>query len=271
MINSTTNKVTALTDNPSLFCMLGQKENRVNIRKAMDEGTVILVDLGDCDDETKRLTGSLIVQGFFQAALSRARAPFETRRPFHLYVDEFQDFATHPGQAQTFSQMLSQVRKFGLHLVLANQSIAQLDSGLQTALGNAQNVISFRISRADAEALSRVLGNVDTQAVKHESQTPMQHPVFAPLFEQWEDFIQFLTKQKVRQAVVKTADDRATVIWSEKMDDPGVTVEELERVITSCLKHHGHPFLSVYQSLVQRGARATNEQPVPDLTTHWSG
>ena len=59
MMASTTNKVSALTDNPSLFYMLGQKDNRLNIRQIMDQGKVLLVDLGDCDDETKRLFGTL--------------------------------------------------------------------------------------------------------------------------------------------------------------------------------------------------------------------
>jgi len=251
LMSSTTNKISALTDNPSLFFMLGQKENRLNVRQIMDEGKFLLVDLGDCDDETKRLFGTLIVTGFEQAALSRARAPIETRKPYYLYIDEFQDFACHPGAAQTFSQMLSQVRKFGLHMILANQSIAQLSDGLQTALGNAQTIVAFRISRSDAEALSRVLGNVNPMAVKSQSAMPTQHPVFSPLFEQWEDFIQLLTSQEVRQATVKTADDRVQVIWAEKVEESNCSQEQLERIITSSMARHGLPFESVYASLVK--------------------
>jgi hypothetical protein len=250
MTASTTNKVSALTDNPSLYYMLGQKENNINIRQIMDEGKVLFVDLGDCDDETKRLFGTLIVTGFEQAALSRARADYKTRKPFYLYIDEFQDFACHPGAAEIFSQMLSQVRKFGLHMILANQSIAQLTQGLQTALGNAQTIVAFRISRADAEALSRVLGNVDTQAIKHESQTETQHPIYTPLFEQWEDFIKFLTNQAVRQATVKTADDRVRVIWSEKVRDDHPSQEALEAVLISSLKRNGRPYKEIYRKLV---------------------
>lgn len=251
MMGSTTNKVSALTDNPSIFYMLGQKENHINIRKIMDEGQMLFVDLGDCDDETKRLFGTLVVTGFEQAALSRARASQEKRRPYYLYVDEFQDFAAHPGTAQTFSQMLSQVRKFGLHMILANQSIAQLSEGLQTALGNAQTIVAFRISRSDAEALSRVLGKVDPHAVKQESLTPTQHPVFVPLFEQWEEFIQFLIQQEVRQATVKTADDRVSVIWSELVKNPEATLDVMEEKVIAVLKRHGYPFEDVYRSLVK--------------------
>lgn len=252
MMSSTTNKISALTDNPSIFYMLGQKENHIDIRKIMDEGKVLFVDLGDCDDETKRIFGTLIVTGFEQAALSRARAPLETRRPYYLYIDEFQDFACHPGAAETFSQMLSQVRKFGLHMILANQSIAQLDERLQTALGNAQTIVAFRISRSDAEALARVLGEVDTQAVKRDGATSVQQPIFSPLSEQWEDFVQFLTKQQVRQATVKTADDRLAVIWSEITKDGDCSPKQLEDVIVETLKRHAKPFDFVFQSLVKQ-------------------
>lgn len=261
MMGSTTNKVSALTDNPSIYYMLGQKENQIDIRKIMDQGKILFVDLGDCDDETKRLFGSLVVTGFEQAALSRARAPFKTRKPYYLYIDEFQDFACHPGAAETFSQMLSQVRKFGLHMILANQSIAQLSPSLQTALGNAQTIVAFRISRADAEALARVLGRVDLLAVKRESQTEVQHPVFSPLFEQWEQWVQFLTRQDVRQATVKTADDRLAVIWSEKVKNNSVSDQQLEQVITQILKRIGKPFEEVFDTLVQ-------QTPLP-MQTSW--
>lgn len=257
MMSSTTNKVSALTDNPSIFYMLGQKENNVDIRKIMDQGKALFVDLGDCDDETKRLFGTLIVTGFEQAALSRARAPLESRKPYYLYIDEFQDFACHPGAAETFSQMLSQVRKFGLHMILANQSIAQLNTRLQTALGNAQTIVTFRISRADAEALARVLGEVNTEAIKRQNTFPTQHPIFSPLNEQWEDFIQFLTRQEVRQATVKTADDRLAVIWSEYIQKNHYSEEALEKIIVDCIKRYGNSFESVTAKLV-------NKQPVGD-------
>jgi hypothetical protein len=137
-------------------------------------------------------------------------------------------------------------------MILANQSIAQLSSGLQTALGNAQTIVTFRISRADAEALARVLGEVNTQAVKHESHTTIQHPVYSPLSEQWEEFVKFLTKQKVRQATVKTADDRLAVIWSEFIRDNSCLPDHLEEVIIRCIQQHGRSFHSVFQNLVQQ-------------------
>jgi len=239
IMSSTTNKASALIENPSLYYMLGHTENHLDIRSIMDRGKVLLVDLGDCDDETKRLFGTLIVTGFEQAALSRAKQPYEKRSPYYLYIDEFQDFAHQPGAAETFSQMLSQVRKFGLHLILANQSIAQLPQGLQRALGNAQTMISFRVSRADAEVMASILGKVDVEAVKREGQTEVQHPVYSPLHEQREEFIQILTKLNVRQFVVSTSDDRQAVLWAEKVLSPTAPLDELEKLIRELLHRHG--------------------------------
>jgi hypothetical protein len=250
MIGSTTNKVSALTDNPNTFYMLGQKENHLNIRKLMDAGKVLIADLGDCDDETKRLFGTLIVTGFEHAALSRSKLQHKDRTPYYLYIDEFQDFACNPGAAETFSQMLSQVRKFGLHLILANQSIAQLSSGLQTALGNAQTIVTFRISRADAEVISRMLGKVDPHQIKHDNQTDNQHPVYAPLQEQWESFIQQLTNQLVRQFTVKAADDRLASIWSLKMKEGNQSIDQLEEVIECLLKRQGTDYQILHKKLV---------------------
>ena len=241
MIGSTTNKVSALTDNPNTFYMLGQKENHLNIRAIMDAGKILIADLGDCDDETKRLFGTLIVTGFEYAALSRSKLQQKDRTPYYLYIDEFQDFACNPGAAETFSQMLSQVRKFGLHLILANQSIAQLSSGLQTALGNAQTIVTFRISRADAEVMARMLGKVDPNLIKHENQTDIQHPVYAPLQEQWESFIQHLTNQRVRQFMVKTADDRLASIWALNIRQIRNANELLENYIVELLRNYGNP------------------------------
>jgi len=251
MMGSTTNKVSALTDNPNIYYMLGQKENRLNIRKIMDKGQVLIADLGDCDDETKRLFGTLIVTGFEHAALSRSRIQQKDRKTYYLYIDEFQDFACNPGAAETFSQMLSQVRKFGLHMILANQSIAQLSSGLQTALGNAQTIVSFRISRSDAEVLAKVLGKVDPNFIKHQSQNDIQHPVYSPLHEQWEGFIQHLTKQKVRQFTVKTADDRLAVIWSIKQKESKLSFTKLEATIEKLMKQQGNSYHSLQEQLIR--------------------
>ena len=71
IVESALNKVGALVINPQLRLILGQRENALPFRRLMDEGRVLICDLGRTDGETRRLLGSLIVTGFEQAALTR--------------------------------------------------------------------------------------------------------------------------------------------------------------------------------------------------------
>ena len=73
-------------------------------------------------------------------ALGRADLPESERRDFHLYLDEFQSFAT-----LSHATMLSELRKYRVSLVLAHQHLSQLDEQIRDAiLGNAGTLIAFR-------------------------------------------------------------------------------------------------------------------------------
>jgi hypothetical protein len=75
----------------------------------------------------------------------------EDRRPFYLYVDEFQNFAT-----DSFATILSEARKYGLNLTVANQYISQMSDTVRDAVfGNVGTIISFRISADDAPILAK--------------------------------------------------------------------------------------------------------------------
>ena len=120
----------------------------------MDEGKVLLVDLGNCDGETRRLVGSLVVTGMEMAALSR-KDQAGKRLPFYLFLDEFQDFCANDGAAKTLAQILSECRKFGLHLHLAHQTLGQLQQRISSALGNVGIKVVFAVDREDAEVMTK--------------------------------------------------------------------------------------------------------------------
>lgn len=67
--------------------------------------------------------------------------PQAERRAFHLYVDEFQNFAT-----QSFAQMLSESRKYKLFMTMAEQSTSQQKDQqmVNIILANVGTVICFR-------------------------------------------------------------------------------------------------------------------------------
>ena len=85
------------------------------------------------------------------AAMSRADTAREKRRPFYLYVDEFGSLST-----RFFISLLSEGRKFGISLVLANQFTNQIkDEGIRDAVfGNVGTIVSFRTGHDDAVRLA---------------------------------------------------------------------------------------------------------------------
>lgn len=93
----------------------------------------------------------MFVTKIFQASMSRQNLSKEQRIPFFLYVDEFQNFAT-----DTFGEILSEARKYGLGLSVAHQFIKQIPPNLSDALfGNVGTLMSFRISSEDAKYMQQ--------------------------------------------------------------------------------------------------------------------
>jgi hypothetical protein len=117
-------------------------------------------------------------------------------------MDEFQDFSANDGSAKSLSQILSEARKFGLHLTLAHQSLSQLQTRLSGAVGNIQTKVFFGMSRQDAEVFGRAIGQVDIRAIKDSAKTDSQHPLYESIPEQFEQYISCLQWQQPRRAHV---------------------------------------------------------------------
>jgi hypothetical protein len=142
--------------------IVGQKENTFDIRRVMDEGKILIVNLakGKIGEDNCSLLGALIVTKIQLAALSRADLLEENRKPFYLYVDEIHNFIT-----LSFADILSEARKYGLNLVLAHQYIEQLDERIRAAIfGNVGTIISFRIGAEDAKYLAQEFAPVFNEA-----------------------------------------------------------------------------------------------------------
>jgi len=148
------NKVGAFTANPIIRNIIGQPKSSFDIRKIMDEGKILVVNLskGLIGEDNAGILGAFIVTKVQLAAMSRSDIPdVANRRPFYLYVDEFQNFAT-----DSFAVILSEARKYGLNLTVANQYISQMTDSVRDAVfGNVGTTISFRVSADDAPILSK--------------------------------------------------------------------------------------------------------------------
>ncbi len=147
------NKVGAFTANPMIRNIIGQPKSTFNIRQIMDEGKILIVNLsrGLMGEDNAGILGAMMVTKIQLAAMGRADMPEQDRRPFYLYVDEFQNFAT-----DSFAVILSEARKYGLNLTVANQYISQMSEAVRDAVfGNVGTIVSFRISPDDAPFLQK--------------------------------------------------------------------------------------------------------------------
>lgn len=147
------NKLGGLLTDPRLYRALVAPEIPISFRSMMDAGGVLIVNLakGRLGDDSSNILGSMMVATIGLAALSRAETPVADRRPFFLYVDEFQTFTT-----LAFANMMPEMRKVSLGLILAHQYLHQLDDDVRhSVLGNAGTLISFRLGPEDAGVLSR--------------------------------------------------------------------------------------------------------------------
>lgn len=142
------NRLDELLASENIRNILGQSSTAFNFRAFMDSGKIVLIKIskGVLGSENATLLGTLIIWKIYEAAMSRADMPAENRKDFFLYVDEFQNFAT-----ESFSEILSESRKYNLCLTFANQYLGQLPSSIRkTVFGNVANLLSFRVGADDA-------------------------------------------------------------------------------------------------------------------------
>lgn len=143
------NKVGQLLSIDMLRNIFASPENKLDFRKVMDESKILLIKLpkGKLQEEIMGFLGAMFVTKLYQAAMGRQSISKDQRIPFFLYVDEFQNFAT-----DTFNEILSEARKYGLSLAVAHQYIKQIPANISDSLfGNVGTLVSFRISSEDAE------------------------------------------------------------------------------------------------------------------------
>ncbi|MBX9576438.1 MAG: type IV secretion system DNA-binding domain-containing protein [Caulobacteraceae bacterium] len=149
------NKLGALLTDPRLHRILVAPERPLSFRRIMDRGEALIVNLakGRLGADGAAVLGSLIASTIGLAAMSRAEDAAAGRRPFFLYLDEFQSFTT-----LSFANMLAELRKYGVGLTLAHQHLHQLEPEVRHAvLGNAGSLVVFRVGAEDAPRLAAEL------------------------------------------------------------------------------------------------------------------
>lgn len=148
--------------NETMRNIIGQTKSSFDIKTAMQEGKIILLNLskGLIWDLNSKLLGMIIVSKIQTAAMQRQRMEKEDRKDFYLYIDEFQNYVT-----PSIESILSEARKYRLGLVLAHQYLGQLEQSdaltkssinLKNAIfGNVGSVMSYKVGPEDGEFMSK--------------------------------------------------------------------------------------------------------------------
>lgn len=209
------NRISILTADPSIRPIIGQAESTFNFREATDESKWVLINLSKGYlKENTYLFGALFIAKLQLAAMSRVDTPENRRRPFYLYVDEFQNFI-----GEDFKSILSEARKWALGLVIGHQSASQLDSELRAIiLGNVATQIFFRLSHHDASYLSGELSQKERAIIERR-----------------------LIDFKVGEAYLKRKGERPRLMKSVYVPNPKASPEAIELIKQASLSNYARP------------------------------
>ena len=152
------NKLGQFLADPMLRNIFGQTENKIDLGDLMNSEKIILINLskGKLGEENSSFFGAMFLTKIKQAGMARALLTPEERKTVYVYVDEFHNVVT-----ETFENLLSEARKFGLAMTMAHQYIGQLIPRVREAVfGNVGTIIVFRTSGQDAVKLEPELAPV---------------------------------------------------------------------------------------------------------------
>lgn len=137
---------------PAFERMFAQKENKLDLFTAMNDGKIILVSTAKdlLKDEGSALFGRFFIAMIAQAALERSTIPEDERTPTFVYVDEAQEYFD-----DKIETILAQGRKYKVGFHAAHQTLDQLSPRLRSAfLANTSLKCAGGVSARDARALA---------------------------------------------------------------------------------------------------------------------
>lgn len=171
--SSSANRLIEFLSSERIRRIIGQREKTISFKKMMDEGYIVLVNLSSgqrLSRDNARLLGTLMINDLFLSATERKRKRTEPPKPFYLYIDECAQFLN-----EDIGRILDECRKFGLHLILAHQHLAQLRKAgediYSSVMTDAKTKVVFGgLTPEDAEILAKqiFMGEFNIDEVKKE-------------------------------------------------------------------------------------------------------
>ena len=154
-----TSKLAQLSGNALIRPILCTARTSLDLSAALSEGRSVFVNLakGLVGGPDASILGGIITVRLIAAAMARTRESRE-RRLVRVYLDEFPSYGAHG----LLADAMAEIRKFGLSLVLANQSVAQIDGRgpdlAHAILANCGTLLGFRLGPQDASDIAHWLG-----------------------------------------------------------------------------------------------------------------
>lgn len=145
------NKLGYIASNSLLRNIFGQAKTTFNISSILDEDKIFITDLSGIGSKEADFIGSMLLTQYHIAAMRRGK---ENRTSHHIYLDEVHRFST-----PTLASMLSEIRKFGVSLTMAQQFLDQNNDELvrKALLGNVGTLAVYRVAPKDSRILSEAL------------------------------------------------------------------------------------------------------------------
>ena len=155
------NRLAEFVSAPSIRRIIGQREHVIDLRQALDEGHIILVNLSggnSVSDADCELLGRLLTRFLFFHAKRR-----KSDRPFWFYLDECQRYLSGD-----IPSLLAEARKFRVAVTLSHQWQNQLgsaDDQMLAAVHNATNLkVAFRIKHPkEAKEIAEAIMPIDLE------------------------------------------------------------------------------------------------------------
>jgi len=148
------NKLGGFLSHQMVHKILIENTNQLSLRKVIDDGTILVLNLakGEVGADVANILGGLLLTSLASASFSRIDSLEKDRVPYFLYIDEFQTLSG----TELIAELLAQIRKFKVGLILANQFLTQLHPDVRASvLGNVGTIICFRLGITDAKLMEK--------------------------------------------------------------------------------------------------------------------
>ncbi len=168
ILDSSRNRLRPYFDSVILRRMFGATQNRLDVRRFMQEGKIVIFNLAPQNRLSPQLAntiGALVINEVLATARSLPRG---VRFPTYMMLDEFQNFV-----GPDLESALPEVRQLGIRLILSHQGFAQLERGdydLRPTIYQCQSRMIFGVQGEDADELAHELASIsyDSRKIKDE-------------------------------------------------------------------------------------------------------